>query len=151
MEEFMNDAGDIKTGIRSLRATTTVSAAQSRFSLPLVYACSGCSGAAQMANDLALRLDRGGLARMSCVAGIGGDVQAILHMARSAQSILVLDGCRLHCARNCLKRHDIPISIHIDLSTEGVRKRMGEHAPAEEVQDIWCRVVLPTLDRLQTV
>jgi len=26
--------------------------------LPLVYSCSGCSSAAQMANDLAVRLDR---------------------------------------------------------------------------------------------
>ena len=26
--------------------------------LPLVYSCSGCSSAAQMANHLALRLDR---------------------------------------------------------------------------------------------
>ena len=41
-------------------------------SLPLVYSCSGCSSAAQMANDLALRLDRAGVAEMSCIAGVGG-------------------------------------------------------------------------------
>jgi uncharacterized metal-binding protein len=140
----MNLSEDIKAGMRSKHATTT-----EHSPLPLVYACSGCSGAAQMANDLALRLDRGGLARMSCVAGIGGDVPAILQMARSARAILVLDGCRLHCARRCLERHAISIGMHIDLSAEGVRKRMGEQAPAEEVQEIWRRVVLPTLDSLQ--
>ncbi|MBF3198252.1 zinc-binding protein, partial [Pseudomonas aeruginosa] len=42
--------------------------------LPLVYACSGCSNVAQLANDLALRLDRARLAEMSCIAGVGGDV-----------------------------------------------------------------------------
>ncbi|WP_258292173.1 putative zinc-binding protein, partial [Escherichia marmotae] len=31
-------------------------------SRPLVYSCSGCSSAAQMANHLALRLDRAGQA-----------------------------------------------------------------------------------------
>ena len=31
--------------------------------LPLVYSCSGCSSAAQLANHLALRLDRAGLGR----------------------------------------------------------------------------------------
>ncbi len=41
--------------------------------LPLVYACSGCSNVAQLANDLALRLDRARLAEMSCIAGVGDD------------------------------------------------------------------------------
>ncbi|HAQ85985.1 MAG TPA: zinc-binding protein, partial [Pseudomonas sp.] len=42
--------------------------------LPLVYACSGCSNVAQLANTLAVRLDRAGLAEMSCIAGVGGRV-----------------------------------------------------------------------------
>lgn len=41
--------------------------------LPLVYSCSGCSSAAQMANHLAVQLDRTGLAEMSCIAGVGGN------------------------------------------------------------------------------
>ncbi|MCM2338040.1 MAG: putative zinc-binding protein, partial [Lysobacter sp.] len=40
----------------SIRATT--GEARVSRSLPLVYSCSGCSSAAQMANHLALRLDR---------------------------------------------------------------------------------------------
>ncbi|TAK94969.1 MAG: zinc-binding protein, partial [Aquabacterium sp.] len=40
----------------------------------LVYACSGCSSAAQLANHLAVRLDREGIAEMSCIAGVGGRV-----------------------------------------------------------------------------
>ncbi len=39
---------------------------------PLVYACSGCSNVAQLANDLALILNRKNLAEMSSIAGIGG-------------------------------------------------------------------------------
>jgi uncharacterized metal-binding protein len=38
--------------------------------LPLVYSCSGCSSAAQMANSIALRLDREGHAEMSCISEI---------------------------------------------------------------------------------
>ncbi|MFB6195347.1 MAG: putative zinc-binding protein, partial [Haloplanus sp.] len=48
--------------------------AESYDELPLVYSCSGCSSAAQMANDLAVRLDRERVAEMSCIAGVGGDV-----------------------------------------------------------------------------
>ena len=45
---------------------------------PLVYSCSGCSSAAQMANYLALQLDRQGEAEMSCIAGVGGNVKNFL-------------------------------------------------------------------------
>lgn len=42
-----------------------------RRTLPLVYSCSGCSSAAQMANYVAVQLDRRGAAEMSCIAGVG--------------------------------------------------------------------------------
>jgi len=119
--------------------------------LPLVYACSGCSGAAQMANALAVRLDRAGLAEMSCVAGIGGDVPALLKIARSGRPIIVLDGCRLHCARKCLARHAVPPTLHIDLSSEGIRKRMHEDAPAEETERVWAAVLVPRMTDLNSM
>src|SRR3990172_9160256 len=82
--------------------------------LPLVYACSGCSSAAQLANLLAIRLDRERLAEMSCIAGVGGDVRSLLKTAQSRRKILVLDGCPLHCAKHCLDRHGISPTVHID-------------------------------------
>ncbi|MFC7483997.1 putative zinc-binding protein [Luedemannella flava] len=48
---------------------------------PLVYSCSGCSSAAQLANALAIRLDRQGVAEMSCIAGLGGDVPSLVRLA----------------------------------------------------------------------
>lgn len=38
---------------------------------PLVYSCSGCSNIAQLANDVAIKMDREGIAEMSCIAGVG--------------------------------------------------------------------------------
>lgn len=101
-----------------------------------------------MANDLAVRLDRSGLAQMSCIAGIGGDVPALIRMARAGEVIMVIDGCRLNCARRCLERHVIGVHMHIDLSVEGVRKMIGEDASADELQAIWERVILPRIERL---
>ena len=63
--------------------------------LPLVYSCSGCSSAAQMANHLALRLDRAGAAEMSCIAGVGGGVTGLVRTAQAGRRILALDGCVL--------------------------------------------------------
>ena len=53
--------------------------------LPLVYSCSGCSSAAQMANHIAVQLDRRGEAEMSCIAGVGGDVSQLVRIAHSGR------------------------------------------------------------------
>lgn len=90
----------------------------------VVYSCSGCSSAAQMANDVALRLDRSGIAEMSCISGVGGDVPALVRIARSADRIVALDGCPLQCARACLARHGLAPTKHFDLSRMGIRKRL---------------------------
>lgn len=101
-------------------------------SLPLVYACSGCSNVAQLANTIAVRLDRAGLAEMSCIAGVGGDVPALVRKAASGRRILALDGCQLHCVKNCLARHGIAPDRHLTLNSYGVRKRYGEDCSPEE-------------------
>lgn len=92
---------------------------------PLVYSCSGCSSAAQMTNYLALRLDRGGHAQMSCIAGVGGGVPSLVKIARSGRPILALDGCPLECVRHCLARHGVTPDCHVRLDDHGVRKRNG--------------------------
>ncbi|HOO09571.1 MAG TPA: putative zinc-binding protein, partial [Cyclobacteriaceae bacterium] len=59
---------------------------------PLVYSCSGCSSAAQMANYLAIKLDRAGLAEMSCIAGVGGNVKNLVRTAKSGRKLIAIDG-----------------------------------------------------------
>lgn len=89
---------------------------------PLVYSCSGCSSAAQLANHLALRLDRLQVAEMSCIAGLGGDVRPLLRTAQSGRPIMMIDGCPLQCGRHILVRHGLQPALHLDLSRLGVRK-----------------------------
>ncbi len=90
--------------------------------LPIVYACSGCSSAAQMANHLAVRMDRRGDAEMSCIAGVGGDVPSLVRVAKSGRPIVALDGCALHCTLQILKRHDVTPAAHYMLRRYGVKK-----------------------------
>ena len=70
---------------------------------PLVYSCSGCSSAAQLANHVALRLDRAGVAEMSCIAGVGGD-EVIEHHHIAAHVHLM--GYPARHPNGALRRHD---------------------------------------------
>ena len=107
-------------------------------SLPLIYSCSGCSSAAQMANHLAVRLDRAGVAEMSCIAGVGGDVPSLVRTATSGRPVVAVDGCALNCARHCLARHGVAPALHIQLQSYGVKKRQHldfDPAEAEALQE----------------
>jgi uncharacterized metal-binding protein len=106
----------------------------SRRDQPVVYSCSGCSSAAQLANALAIRLDRAGVAEMSCIAGLGGDVAPLLRLARSGRPILALDGCPLVCVAATLRRHGLTPDGHVVLSDHGVRKR--RHVDPDD-GDLW--------------
>jgi uncharacterized metal-binding protein len=105
----------------------------------LAYACSGCSSAAQLANHLAVRLDRLGHAEMSCIAGLGGDVKSLVRTAKNAAAssrpILVIDGCPLACARHTLARHGLAPTHHVQLAQHGIRKiQHADFDPAQASQ-----------------
>ncbi|EQM75976.1 putative zinc-binding protein [Stutzerimonas stutzeri] len=118
--------------------------------LPLVYACSGCSNVAQLANSLAVRLDRTGLAEMSCIAGVGGGVAALVNKARSGRPMLAIDGCPLHCAKACLEQHGVTPDVHITLSSYGLRKRYREDCSEQELTALFEDVKgIIASDRLQ--
>ena len=72
---------------------------------------------------MAIELDREQLAEMSCIAGIGGNVNSIVKQAKNAKQIIALDGCALHCVKNCLGNHGISASHHHTLTDYGIKKR----------------------------
>lgn len=73
---------------------------------------------------------------MSCIAGVGGDVPALLKVARSGRPMIVVDGCPLECAKKSLERHGIVPDEHVQLADRGVKKRFHadfDHDEAERV------------------
>jgi len=110
-------------------------------SRPLVYSCSGCSSAAQLANQVALRLDRSGAAEMSCIAGVGGDVPYLLKIAQSGRPILALDGCPLVCVASTLARHGLTAQRHYQLQQYGVKKRLHEDFDPEQAATVLQQVL----------
>lgn len=115
---------------------------KSKPELPLVYSCSGCSSAAQMANDVAVRLDRAEKAEMSCIAGVGGDVGALVKIARSGRPILAIDGCSLRCVARCLARQGVNPTVHLVLTDIGIKKRFHEDFDGSEATTVYRRAIV---------
>ncbi|SDC74270.1 Uncharacterized protein, contains metal-binding DGC domain [Cupriavidus sp. YR651] len=108
--------------------------------LPLVYACSGCSSVAQLANSFAVRLDRAGRAEMSCISGVGGGVPALTRVAHSGRPILALDGCPLACVKACLENTGVQPSRHLVLNRLGATKRQHGECTTAEATVAWAAV-----------
>jgi uncharacterized metal-binding protein len=89
---------------------------------PVVYACSGCSDAGELADRVARQLHKRGVAEMSCLAGIGGTVKPLMMKAQKAPRIVVVDGCPLNCARHTLLKAGLQNFQHIQLHQLGHRK-----------------------------
>lgn len=103
---------------------------------PLVYACSGCSNVAQLANDLALILNRKNLAEMSSIAGIGGNITKFIKTAQSGRSILAIDGCPLNCVKQCLATINVVPTWHIEFTKFGFKKRAHEDYVVTDAYDL---------------
>lgn len=110
--------------------------AQTEVQKPLVYSCSGCSSAAQMANRIAIDLDREGVAEMSCIAGVGGDVRKLVKVAKSGRPIIGIDGCPLACVKNSLARHGVEAVSWHELSGYEVEKVYGMDYDPEQANKV---------------
>lgn len=96
----------------------------------VIYACSGCSDAGELADRTARVLSQQKLGEMSCLAGIGGRVKSLLLKAEKADYIVAIDGCPLNCARHTLANAGFEQVHHLELQRLGIRK--GSCPPTDE-------------------
>ena len=96
----------------------------------VIYACSGCSDAGEIADRTARALSEKKLGEMSCLAGIGGRVKPLMLKAEKAEEIVAIDGCPLNCARHTLANAGFQDVHHLELHRLGLRK--GNSPPTEE-------------------
>ena len=115
---------------------------------PIVYSCSGCSNVAQLANALALYLDRENLAEMSCIAGVGGNVPALVKVAKTTRKKIVIDGCPMACGKSCLNQLNLAPDLYIELFRLGFKKRKGVYFDDDEFESAK-QYVLKMLDNQQ--
>ena len=108
----------------------------SRKQRPLIYSCSGCSDVAQLANNVAVRLDHAGEFEMSCISGVGGKVPSLVKTARSGRPITAIDGCPLHCARACLENIGVEPDEHVRLYEFGFKKHYGQSYGEDAVEEV---------------
>jgi uncharacterized metal-binding protein len=88
----------------------------------LIFPCSGASNVGEMADLAARRLTKAGAGKMYCLAGIGGGVSGIIESTKSADKVLVIDGCPVECARKIMEKAGFSGFTHLQLAKIGLEK-----------------------------
>lgn len=88
----------------------------------LIFTCSGSADVGEISDRSARKLSTGGVGKMVCLAGIGGNVSGIIASAKGAEKMLVLDGCHLDCGRKTMEEKGITNFLHLRVTDLGMPK-----------------------------
>jgi uncharacterized metal-binding protein len=102
----------------------------------MILACSGGSNVGQLANQAAVELTREGFGKMSCLAGIGGELMGFIHSAITTPVVVVIDGCPIGCAKSCFEKADVPMKAYIVLTDLGIEKNGDLELRAQDLAKV---------------
>ncbi len=100
--------------------------------IPLVFACSGCSHLATMANDIALTLDSDGIAEMSCVSWLMAASEEKIKAKSFGRKVILIEGCGDSCSRDCLTKAGVNVDAHFNISDLGFIARSASDGSLQE-------------------
>jgi len=103
----------------------------------LLFACAGGSNVGQVSNEAAIALEKAGVGKLFCLAGIGGHVEGIVNTTKAAGCTIAIDGCDIDCVRKTLEAAGIEPSVHVVITDLGIEKAKTYEYPDEYV----CRTV----------
>ncbi len=88
----------------------------------LVFTCSGAANVGQVANQAAVDLQQEGVAKMLCLAAIGGNVQSMIAMAQAGKQVVGIDGCPEGCTQKTMERAQLSLTHHVVVTELGFEK-----------------------------
>lgn len=101
--------------------------------ITMILACSGGSNVGQISNEVARKLTVENRGVMFCLAGLGGDVEPLVDRTKSAERVLVIDGCPVACAKKTLERHGIEHEW-LEITSLGIDKAPDLELDAAQVE-----------------
>ena len=103
----------------------------------IIYSCSGIgSNVGQLANAAACRLAREGYGSGSCLAGVGGGIEKLVSVGRSADERIVIDGCPVGCAKKIMDDKGLSIDRYVLITDLGITKIPGPAYDGSHVQTV---------------
>lgn len=98
--------------------------------------CSGASNCGQIANQTAIKLTDEGVGKMYCLAGLGAHISGMIESAKSADRILVIDGCQIACGRKTVENAGLVVTDWLCITDLGIDKMHHFNITTQEVMAV---------------
>lgn len=92
----------------------------------LIFSCSGAADVGEIADRAARLLAEHGSGSFFCLAGISAGISGIVKSTEAASAILVIDGCKLDCAKKTLAEAGMSDLMHVRVTDYGFSKGRTE-------------------------
>lgn len=102
----------------------------------LIFTCAGAAYSGQVSNRAGVNLMQAGVGHLFCAAAVAAAIPDKLERARSAGRRVVIDGCEDHCARKIIEQAELPVDLHLDVSTLGICKQPDRPAMINDAQRV---------------
>jgi uncharacterized metal-binding protein len=103
----------------------------------VIYSCSGIgSNVGQLANATACRLASEGYGGGSCLAGVGGGIEKLVGIGKTADERIVIDGCPVACAKKIMDDKELTIDRYVMITELGFIKTPGPAFNENDVQTV---------------
>ncbi len=102
----------------------------------MILACSGASNVGQLSNRAAVELTQEGIGQMFCLAGIGGLLGGFVQSAKDTETMVVMDGCAVGCAKAIFNNAGIPLKNHLVLTDLGIEKNKNFKLETQDVDKV---------------
>lgn len=89
----------------------------------------------QAANNAMVELDKNGVGKGYCLAGLGADLSGFIESARSGRTILI-DGCPVACGRKTFERQGVAPSLYFVVTELGIEKKHAFDNLEEETKQV---------------
>ncbi len=102
----------------------------------MILACSGGSNVGQLSNLAAVELTQEGFGKMSCLAGIGGQLSGFVQSAKDVPEMVVIDGCSVGCAKAIFEKAGVPLRNYVVLTDLGIEKNKNFNLNPKDIRNV---------------
>ena len=88
----------------------------------IIFPCAGQANVGQLANLAALQLTEEGYGSIACVALLAIGAESLIARAKTADEVVVLDGCQMLCAKKIAGAQGVPVGQYLLITGLGITK-----------------------------
>jgi uncharacterized metal-binding protein len=102
----------------------------------IIFPCAGQANVGQLTNLAAIQLTEEGYGSIACASLLAIGSEELIENAKSADEVLVLDGCPMICAQKIAKAQGVPVAQHLVATELGITKGPSKSFTDEDVEKI---------------